>query len=124
MQALFQWQFTQESPEILLQDFIIEHQVPEKSMAYFQQLFLETVRAIEAIDQRLSPYLKRTLTSLNPLELSILRLAVTELDHHPEVPKKVVVNEAIELAKTYGASDGYKFVNGVLDAIVKSTAVG
>ena len=117
MQALFQWHFTQETPAQLLQEFLAEHATDEKTIAYCRTLFLETIEAVEGIDKKLSQHIPRKLSSVNPIELAILRLAVNELDHHPEVPPKVVINEAIELAKTYGASDGYKFVNGVLDAL-------
>ncbi|MDP1574881.1 MAG: transcription antitermination factor NusB [Coxiellaceae bacterium] len=121
MQALFQWHFTQEAPDILLQDFIVEHVTELKAvdLPFCRQLFLGAVNSVEKIDGALTPLLSRDITSLNPVELSILRLAVYELQNHPETPKKVVVNEAIELAKGYGAVDGYKFVNGVLNAALR-----
>jgi len=120
MQALFQWYFTHETPEILLQDFIVEHVIEPKAvdLPLCRQLFLGTMENIDAIDAAITPFLKRELTTLNPVELSILRLAMYELRYHPETPKKVVINEAIELAKQYGAADGYKFVNGVLNAAI------
>lgn len=122
MQTLFQWYFTQESPEILLQDFILEHARDQKSADFplFRQLFLGAVAQVDEIDARLKPFVKRDIRLLNPVELSVLRLAVYELENHPEVPKKVVINEAIELAKNFGAADGYKFVNGVLNAVIKN----
>ena len=122
MQALFQWHFTQESPEILLQDFIVEHVTELKAvdLPFCRQLFLGSVNDINKIDGALKPLLSREITTLNPVELSILRLAMYELQNHPETPKKVVINEAIELAKNYGAVDGYKFVNGVLNAAIRA----
>lgn len=124
MQALFQWYFTQESPDILLQDFIVEHISETKSadLPFVRQLFLGATTHIEKIDATLKPLLSRGIESLNPVELSVLRLAMYELLHHPETPQKVIVNEAIELAKNFGAVDGYKFVNGVLNAAIKSKA--
>ena len=122
VQALFQWHFTQESPEILLQDFIVEHAKEDKTadLVFLRQLFLETTTHVATIDQTLEPFLSRKIATLNPLELSVLRLAVCELQYHPETPKKVVMNEAIEIAKEFGTVDGYKFVNGVLNAAVKA----
>lgn len=123
MQALFQWHFTQESPETLLQDFMIEHVTDKRSadLEYCRLLFLETVKNHEAIDAAITPHLDRAIAMLNPVELSVLRLAMYELQHHPEVPSAVVINEAIELAKEFGATDGYKFVNAVLHAFVTGT---
>lgn len=122
MQALFQWHFTQETPDVLLQDFIVEHVTEANSvdLPFCRQLFLGTMQHIDSIDTALAPLLTRGMQSLNPVELSILRLAMYELKHHPETPKKVVINEAIELAKNYGAADGYKFVNGVLNKAIQS----
>lgn len=121
MQALFQWHYTQESPEILLQDFIVEHVTNEKSvdLPYCRLLFLNTVQQVAAIDQAMTPFLDRKISLLNPIELSVLRLAIYELQHHPEVPPKVVLNEAIELTKEFGSVEGYKFVNAVLNAMLK-----
>lgn len=121
MQALYQWHFTQESPDILLRDFIIEHVTNEKAvdLPYFRQLFLATVNHVVVLDETMTPFLDRRIDQLNPVELSVLRLAVCELQHHPEVPPKVVINEAIELTKSFGAVDGYKFVNAVLNAMLQ-----
>src|SRR3990167_5908099 len=118
MQALFQWHFTQESADILLQDFIVEHVTDEKSvdLPYCRLLFLNTVQHCMAIDEVMTPFLDRKISFLNPIELSVLRLAIYELQYHPEVPPKVVLNEAIELTKEFGSADGYKFVNAVLNA--------
>ena len=66
------------------------------------------------------------MNELSPVEFSVLLLGAYELTHHPEVPYRVVINEAVELAKTFGGSDGHKFVNGVLDKLaaqVRATEV-
>lgn len=124
MQALFQWHFTHESPNILLQDFIAEHVIDEKSvdLHYCRLLFLNTVQNCVGIDAAMTPFLDRKISLLNPVELSVLRLAIYELQNHPEVPPKVVLNEAIELAKEFGSADGYKFVNAVLNAMLKKNS--
>lgn len=119
MQAIFQWHFSQESIEILLQEFIVDHLREEKNidLDYFRKLVLGTLKHVETLDKVMVPFLDRPITELNPVELSILRLAVFELQHHPEVPPAVVINEAINLTKEFGSQDGYKFVNAVLNAI-------
>ena len=69
------------------------------------------------IDEALAPLLDRPLDELDPVELAVLRLSTYELMHRLDVPYKVAINEGIELAKVFGATDGHKFVNGVLDKL-------
>ena len=71
----------------------------------------------EELERAITPHLDREVERLSPVERSILLLAGYELARHPEVPFRVVVNEAVELAKAYGGTDGYRFVNGVLDKL-------
>lgn len=121
MQAIFQWHFSEETPEILIQEFVVDHLREENiDIAYFRSLVYGTLKNIVTIDEIMTPFLDRKITLLNPVELSVLRLAFFELKHCPEVPQKVVINEAIELAKEFGSADGYKFVNAVLNAFMKS----
>ena len=82
-----------------------------------EELITKVPTHIDEIDQLLSPKLSRTLDEVDPVERAILRIAVYELLKHPEIPYRVVINEAIEQAKTFGAEDGHKFVNGVLDKV-------
>ena len=123
MQILFQWHFSHEPPQVLFQHFLAEHIETDKpaDLNYSRTLFFGAVEHMDAIDALMTPCLDRSITSLNPVELSLLRLAIYEIEHHPEVPPPVVINEAIELAKEFGSVEGYKFVNGVLNAIVKRT---
>ena len=123
MQAIFQWHFSDESIELLMQEFIRDHLREEENVDvdFFRTLVFGTLKNCEAVDEIFVPFLDRSIHSLNPVELSVLRLALYELKFHPEVPPSVVINEAIELAKEFGATDGYKFVNGVLNAVVKSS---
>ena len=121
LQAIFQWYFSQESVDILLQDFIADHLSEEKNIDFFRELVLGVLHHLNEIDQAMKPFLDRPASQLNPVELSALRLAVYELKFHPDTPHKVVINEAIELTKEFGAVDGYKFVNGVLNAMVNNS---
>lgn len=119
MQALFQWHFSKETPEVLTQEFIVDHLREAKiDHAYFRSLVLGTLNNIVDIDETITPFLDRKMSLLNTVELSVLRLAFFELKFCPEVPQKVVLNEAIELTKEFGSVDGYKFVNAVLNAMI------
>ncbi|MCX7120804.1 MAG: transcription antitermination protein NusB [Gammaproteobacteria bacterium] len=90
MQALFQWHFSEETPEILIQEFIVDHLRDEKiDHQYFRSLVFGALKNIETIDETITPLLDRKISFLNPVELSVLRLAVYELQHCPEVPPKV-----------------------------------
>lgn len=103
----------------------------EKSLGRFDiELFSQLLRGVVDLNQELvdaiTPHLERDINELSPIELSILLLGAFELTRHPEVPYRVVINEAVELAKTFGGTDGHKFVNGVLDKLavqVRATEV-
>ncbi len=71
----------------------------------------------DALRNRITPYLDRPVKELSPVEHALLLLSACELRDHPETPYKVVINEAIELAKSFGGTDGHKYVNGVLDKL-------
>ena len=75
------------------------------------------VREASALDARLAPYLDRPITALSPVEHAVLLVGAFELVHRIETPYRVVINEAVEIAKAYGGTDGHKFVNGVLDRL-------
>ncbi|MGH8743136.1 MAG: transcription antitermination factor NusB, partial [Burkholderiales bacterium] len=75
------------------------------------------ISAARELEKTLKPHLDRPLKQLSPVERGILLLAAYELANQPEVPYKVVINEAVELAKSFGGTDGYKYVNGVLDKL-------
>ena len=114
MQALYQWHFTQ-SPTVL-EEFIGEYDFSETDRAYFKTLLNGTLTHLPSLDEALTPLLDRPLNGLTPIELAILRLACFEFLHQPKVPPKVIINEAVELSKEFGAADSYKYINGVLDA--------
>ena len=121
LQAIFQWCYSEESIEILLADFIADHLTDEKNidLDYFRLLVSGALKNVDAIDKVMTPFLDRPITQLNPVELSALRLGVYELQYQPEIPSAVVINEAIELTKTFGSIEGYKFVNAILNAVAR-----
>ena len=85
--------------------------------AYFDELWRGVTREHEALLAELAPHLDRGIEALSPIERAVLAIGAWELLHRPDIPYRVVINEAVELAKRYGGTDGYKFVNGVLDKL-------
>ncbi len=86
--------------------------------AYFDALWTGVNAEYDALVLLFAPSLDRHAAQLSPIERAILVIGAWELKHRPEIPYRVVINEAIELAKSYGGTDGHKFVNGVLDKLV------
>ena len=89
----------------------------EADAEYFRTLLYGALRDAAGLRERFAPHIDRPLAELSPVEHAILLIASYELVHHVEVPYKVVINEAVELAKSFGGTDGFKFVNGVLDKL-------
>ena len=117
VQALYSWAVSQNSPEIVELNFMTEQDMKGVDTPYFRKLFRQTVENVEAVERTMQGYLDRGLEELDPIEKAILRLAVYELQFEADVPYKVVINEAIEVAKVFGADESHKYINGVLDTI-------
>ena len=117
VQALYQWQLTEQPPEQIESHFISDHELNGVDIDYFHHLVLEIPLHLHELDDHLQPYLERTIGEVDPVERAILRIGVYEFEFHPEIPYKVILNEAVELAKIFGAEHGHKFVNGVLDKV-------
>lgn len=96
-------------------DFVTAENSDKLDKKYFTALVEGVSKEIDTIDTELAFAVDRSLSSVDPVESSILRLAVYEFIHRPEIPYRVVVNEAVELAKSMGGEQGHKYVNGVLD---------
>ena len=117
VQALYSWAVSQNSPEIVELNFMTEQDMKGVDTPYFRKLFRQTVETVETVERIMQGYLDRGLEELDPIEKAILRLAVYELQFEADVPYKVVINEAIEVAKVFGADESHKYINGVLDKI-------
>lgn len=115
VQALYQWQLTQQPPDQIESHFINDHELNGVDLDYFHHLVREVPLHLHELDDHLIPYLDRDIEEVDPVERAILRIGVFELEFHPEIPYKVVLNEAVELAKTFGAEHGHKYINAVLD---------
>ncbi len=123
VQALYQWHHTQHSAPEIIEQFTEAEYLKQTDRKYFKKLVSGIVGQQEALDELLKPFLDREMSALTPVELAILRLAAFELVHCPEVPFKVVINEALEIAKDYGADQSYKYVNAILDALAAKVRV-
>lgn len=117
LQALYQWQLNQDSAAAIIKQFMEEQSFDGVDQAYFEQLVQEVVAHHDALDQRLSPLLERIDASLDQTERVILRIGANELLHHPEVPYRVVLDEALALSHRFGSDNAYTFINGVLDRL-------
>lgn len=119
VQALYQWHISKSEP------LEIEAQFHEQNggkidWEYFSEVFLEIPKQQETLDKHIAPLLDRELKSLDPVERALLYLGTFELANRIDIPYRVVINECVELAKTFGATDGHKYINGVLDKLAKT----
>lgn len=115
LQALYQWQMTGHSFAELRNQYTQDEGYPEVDPEYFRALLQGTVEGAAEIDGLLAQWLDRPVAQLDPIEHAVLLIGVEELRAHFEVPYRVVLNEGVELAKKFGATDGHKFINAVLD---------
>jgi len=122
MQALYQWQLTGDDTTTVLKQFQnapLNEDEEEFDWAYFSTLFNECMTRYKELESYLEPLLDRPLIQLDPVEKAILMVGAAELAWHIEVPFRVAINEAVELAKSFGAEASHQFINGVLDKLAK-----
>lgn len=116
MQALYQWHMAGASLNAIETEFRTDNDMSKVDVAYFQELLHKVAGSVSDIDAAFQPHLQeRSLEELDPITLALLRLSTYELKSRLDVPFKVVINEAVALAKKFGANDSHKFINGVLD---------
>ncbi len=120
LQALYQWQLAQAPMSEIELEFIQHHIDKKIDMAYFKELIHQIPADQEEIDKEIRLFTGRPMQEIDPIELNVIRLAIYELIKRPDVPYRVVINEALELTKKFGSVEGHKFVNGVLDRIAKN----
>ncbi|BEU02350.1 N utilization substance protein B [Agarivorans sp. OAG1] len=118
-QAIYQWQVTKDSVANIEHQFLTEQDMSKADVPYFSTLLTGVVANSEKLDEAMSSSLSRKLEELDIVEHAILLIGVYELLMVSDVPPKVVINEAIELAKSFAAEDSHKFVNGVLDKVLR-----
>jgi len=117
LQGVYQWRVTAGEAAQIEKQIHDEKNLGRYDKELFSKLLRGTLSQHASLEALLAPYLDRPLAELSPVEFSVLLLGAFELSQHFEVPYKVVINEAVELAKTFGGTDGHKYVNGVLDKL-------
>ena len=117
MQGIYEWRLSGKSAALIEKATRDEKSLGRYDNEFFGQLLKGAIAQHEELAAQIAPHLDRAVNELSPVEFSVLLLGAYELTRHPEVPYRVVINEAVELAKTFGGSDGHKFVNGVLDKL-------
>ncbi|MHB8353421.1 MAG: transcription antitermination factor NusB [Burkholderiales bacterium] len=115
VQGLYQWQMTGQDAAAIRGHIVAQEHFARADQAYFAKLLPAVIAETAALDDSLRPFLDREPEVVSPIERAILWIAAFELRHYPEMPFRVIINEAIELAKVFGGTDGHKYVNGVLD---------
>jgi N utilization substance protein B len=115
LQGLYQWLLNNEDAGAIDAHIREAHGFDKADKEHFNVLLHGAIRDAAQLRTALTPLIDRSVTELSPVEHAILLIGAFELSHHIEIPYKVVINEAVELAKSFGGIDGHKYVNGVLD---------
>lgn len=120
MQALYQWRMTRQAPSEIEASFIADRKLTGKNRDYFLRLINDIPKHIDNIDKLINAHLDRDPDKVDLLEMAILRLGAYELNFGRDIPPKVVLDEAVNLAKLFCAENGYKYINAVLDKIARA----
>uniref|UniRef100_A0A3B0MJ92 Transcription antitermination protein NusB n=1 Tax=Arsenophonus endosymbiont of Trialeurodes vaporariorum TaxID=235567 RepID=A0A3B0MJ92_9GAMM len=118
VQAIYSWQLSGISIADVEVEFLSEQDMSDVDVTYFRELLNGVSTHVLELDKKMAPYLSRQLGELGQVEKAVLRLAMFELCYRDDIPYKVAINEAIELAKVFGAEESHKFINGALDKVV------
>lgn len=124
VQGIYQWLLNKQQSTDLIKQLREQDGFADIDETMFLALLEGVIRELDQLDHSLSRYVDRAVSELSPVEHAILLLGAQELLHHPEVPYRVVINEAVELAKTFGGTDGHKYVNGVMDKLAAEVRNG
>ncbi len=119
LQALYQWHMSGSTLSDIEAQFHAEYDLQGSDTALFAELLHKIPAQLSELDGEIEPVIDRSLKDLDPIELCVLRIGTYELAKRPEVPYRVAINEAVNLAKIFGATDSHKYINGVLDKLAK-----
>lgn len=117
VQGLYQWLVAREDGGVIEAHLAEAPEFGKADREHLSALLHGVIRDLGTLHEALVPHLDRTLAELSPVEHATLLVGAYELARHPEIPYRVVINEAVELAKTFGGTDGFRYVNGVLDRV-------
>ncbi|MFP3013211.1 MAG: transcription antitermination factor NusB [Arsenophonus sp. NC-QC1-MAG3] len=120
VQAIYSWQLSGNNINDVEVEFLFEQDTSDVDVTYFCEILNGVSTHVLELDKKMAPYLSRHLGEVGQVEKAVLRLAIFELYYRDDIPYKVSINEAIELAKVFGAEESHKFINGALDKVVAS----
>jgi N utilization substance protein B len=124
VQGLYQWQLAKNTVPDVMAHLSQTTGFNKIDVDYFKILFEGATGNAERLEAALVPMLDRKFAELSPVERGVLMIAAYELAYQPDTPYRVIINEAVELAKTFGGTDGHKYVNGVLDKLAQQLRAG
>lgn len=119
LQALYQWLMSGHELYEIEAQFRVANDMTKVDADYFCRLLHGVPQQVKSLEDNLVPFLDRPIQNLNPIELTVLRLSAFELCYCPEIPYRVVLDEAISLTKEFGSQDGHRYVNGVLNNLAR-----
>ena len=117
VQALYQWRMSGNSLVDIEAEFHVDNDMTRLDGGYFREIFYGVPKNLDAIEAAYSPYLDRKLDELDPIARAVLEMSCYEMMFRVDVPYKVVINEAVSLTRKFGATDSYKYINGVIDKV-------
>ncbi|WP_337882280.1 transcription antitermination factor NusB [Chromobacterium haemolyticum] len=118
IQGIYEWELNPDRPASLIEKHLRENEYFAKAdEALFREILYGVLRDVGTLSNQIGRYYERAEDEVSPVERAVLLMAALELTQHPETPYPVIINEAIEITKTFGGTDGHKFVNGVLDKL-------
>ncbi len=117
LKGLYQWRLSGEEAATIVSQFGEDEDFQKLDRDYFSGLLKGAISEAQKLQELLQPHLDRPFSELSPVESAILLIGAYELEHQIDIPYRVVINEAVELAKLYGGTDGHRYVNGVLDKL-------
>lgn len=119
LQAIYQWLISEPEVEDLLEQFLQMRDLRGADWDFSRDLVNGTTSRRAELESRITPHLDRPLAQIDPVEYAVLLLGAFELIHRPDVPYRAAINEGVNLAKVFGATDSYKYVNGILDRLAR-----
>ena len=123
VQALYLWHFNKKPLSQIEAEFRVDYDFSDTDIEYFHEVFHGVPAHLDELDELITANIDRKLDELDPVSLAILRLGSYELAHRFDVPFKAVIDESVSLAKKFGATDSFKYINGVLDKVASKVRV-
>lgn len=123
LQAVYQWQMNQSPVNEIEAQFVVDHDLASCDKVYFRELLQGVIARAKALDDLYEVLLDRPLAELDPIERAILRIGSFELSERLDVPYRVAINESVELAKSFGAAESHKYINGILDKLAQRVRI-